>query len=160
MQIMQIDPIERRRVNEEIRRVTSSISQWNEASFFLINMTRRDTKDCGISVGRIFRFIRESSSHRYFPRLHVPIPIGGVVNTVWPGIHPYYLIVSFHSKASSYFAAYTVILTLIRLFFFTPWSLRSWLETKDTNVVGISRNFSSEISDEPSLRILLFFSKL
>lgn len=67
-------------------------------------------------MGRLFRFIRESSSRRYFPRVHVPIPIGGVVNTVWPGIYPCYLIVSFHSKASSYTAAYTVILTLIRFF--------------------------------------------
>ena len=56
----------------------------------------------GIPAGRLFRFIREFSSRRYFPRVHVPIPIGGVVNTVWPGIYPCYLIVSFHSNASSY----------------------------------------------------------
>lgn len=89
-------------------------------ALLLINSERRDTKDCGIPVGRLFRFIRESSSRRYFPRVHVPIPIGGVVNTVWPGIYPCYLIVSFHSKASSYTAAYTVILTLIPFFLRPP----------------------------------------
>ncbi|KAM0732383.1 hypothetical protein ACS0PU_001925 [Formica fusca] len=56
----------------------------------------RDTKDCGIPIRRLFRFIREFSTRQYF--LRVPIPIGGMVNTVCPGIHPCYLIVSSHSE--------------------------------------------------------------
>lgn len=117
----------------------------------LINSKKRDTKDCGIPVGRLFRFIRESSSRRYFPRVHVPIPIGGVVNTVCPGIYPCYLIVSFHSKASSYTAAYTVILTLIR-FFLDPCiavGLPLAIELDGINVVGVSR-ISSRLSS-PSI---------
>lgn len=121
-------------------------------------MKRRETEDCGVPVGRLFRFIPESSTRRYFLRVHVPIPIGGVVNTVCPGIHPCYLIVSFHSKASSYTAAYTVILTLIR-FFLNPSitaqrRLRSWLAT-DANVIeirGISRKIFSDGCETP-LRI-------
>lgn len=112
----------------------------------LINSKKRDTKDCGIPVGRLFRFIRESSSRRYFPRVHVPIPIGGVVNTVCPGIYPCYLIVSFHSKASSYTAAYTVILTLIR-FFLDPCFAVGASSCHRTRwyVVGVSR-ISSRLS--------------
>lgn len=84
------------------------ISLFSFSFFFFLILSfnkfekRRDTKDRGIPAGRLFRFIREFSSRRYFPRVHVPIPIGGVVNTVWPGIYPCYLIVSFHSNASSY----------------------------------------------------------
>lgn len=123
----------------------------------LINSKKRDTKDCGISVGRLFRFIRESSSRRYFPRVHVPIPIGRVVNTVCPGIYPCYLIVSFHSKASSYTAAYTVILTLIR-FFLDPCiavGLPLAIELDGINVVGVSR-ISSRLSS-PSIWSKYFY---
>lgn len=110
--------------------------------FLLINSRREEIRRTlrGIPAGRLFRFIREFSSRRYFPLVHVPIPIGGVVNTVWPGIYPCYLIVSFHSNASSYTTGlYTVVISNSHPLF--PRSLYRGFAPNDTNVDRVLQEF-------------------